>query len=168
MSTLRTAILLVALVLIQAWILNSMTLWGYALPMLYIYLLIGLPASYNRCFLLLWAFVLGISVDAFSNTYGVNASATVFVAFVRPYLQKLFFAQEDFSDLPVSISTLHTNKFYKYAISVVLVHHTVFFLIEYLSFFNPLLLLLRILCSSTFTMLLIVGLENLFYKKRYK
>lgn len=167
MNNLKIAFKFVLLVLAQVYLFNQISLFGYALPFLYIYLIITLPATMNRSVVLLIAFFLGLSVDVFTNTYGLNASATVLAAFVRPYVQRLFLSREDFTDIPPSARVLGAGKFYKYAMGMVLVHHTAIFMVEYLSFFAPLMLLMKILFSSLFTLALIMGLESLFYNNKY-
>ena len=39
---------------------------------------------------MLWAFFFGLTIDIFADTPGMNAAATVFLAFVRPTFLRLF------------------------------------------------------------------------------
>lgn len=74
------------LVFIQVLVLNHVHLMGYAMPFLYVYLILVLNINVSRNILLLWGFFLGLAVDIFSNTPGMNAAATTFwLLRVRPY-----------------------------------------------------------------------------------
>jgi rod shape-determining protein MreD len=79
----------VGLVLLQALVLNHIHVCGIATPFLYIYMLLKFPSGMKRNEQLLWGFFLGLLVDIFSNTYGLNTFATVALAMARPYLLRL-------------------------------------------------------------------------------
>ena len=72
------------MVLLQVLILNNVHIAGYATPFLYIYLILKFESDTPRNALMLWAFFLGLAVDVFSDTPGMNAAATVLLAFLRP------------------------------------------------------------------------------------
>lgn len=71
----------IGLVLLQVLILNNVHIAGYATPFLYIYLILKFESDVPRNALMLWAFFLGLAVDVFSDTPGMNAAATVLLAF---------------------------------------------------------------------------------------
>ena len=75
----------IGLVLLQVLILNNVHIAGYATPFLYIYLILKFESETPRNALMLWAFFLGLTVDIFSDTPGMNAAATVALAFFTPY-----------------------------------------------------------------------------------
>lgn len=154
------------LVLVQVLILNNIKFLGFINPYIYILFIITLPVNVNKAFLLVLAFVLGLSVDIFCNTLGVHAFATVFVAFFRENIIKLLIPRDDNYDLTVpSMHTFGLSQFVKYTIIMVLVHHTILLLIESFSLHNFWYLMLRIILNSTFTILLIVGIERIKVKK---
>ena len=70
-------------------ILNNVHIVGYATPFLYIYLILKFESDTPRNALMLWAFFLGLAVDVFSDTPGMNAAATVLLAFLRPTFLRL-------------------------------------------------------------------------------
>ena len=82
---------LLVLVFLQVLILNNILLFEYATPFLYIYLLFFMDSSLvSKNQLMIWAFVLGLLVDIGANTLGMHTAATVFLAFTRPTLLKVF------------------------------------------------------------------------------
>lgn len=154
------------LVLVQVLILNNIKFLGFINPYIYILFIISLPLNVNKSLLLILAFALGLSVDIFSNTLGVHAFATVFVAFFRENIIKLLIPRDDNYDQTVpSMLTFGKSQFVKYTIITVLAHHAILLTIEAFSLNNFWFLLLRILLNSTFTILLILGIERLKVKK---
>ncbi len=82
----RNIIRFVLLVLFQVLVFNNIQLGGYLNPYIYVLFLLLMPFETPRWLLLVAAFTLGISIDVFSNTLGIHTSATVFMAFIRPFV----------------------------------------------------------------------------------
>jgi rod shape-determining protein MreD len=127
---------------------------------LYIIFIITLPINISRELVLLIGFLLGISIDIFSNTFGMHAFATVFAAFFRFYLLKLFASKDDHDELVPSIASFGLGSFFKYSCLMVIIHHTALFLIDYFSFAHIGHVLLQVLLSSAFTLLILMAIER--------
>ncbi len=157
----------VLLVLIQVGVLNQVQLGGFINPYLYILFVIMLPFGIPGWLLLVLSFGLGISVDMFCNSPGIHTSATVFAAFVRPFVLAAIMPREtaEPSDTP-NIRIFGTGWFLKYSIMVVLTHHVFLYLIEAFRFSDLRLILLRALLSVVFTMLLIILSQFLFVRNK--
>ena len=80
----------IILVLLQVLVLNHIHFEQYATPLFYIYFLLKIDSGNSRKGLMLWAFSLGLCIDIFSNTPGLNAAAAVCTAFCRPWFLRLF------------------------------------------------------------------------------
>ena len=155
----------VALVLVQVLLLNNICLFGLATPFIYIYFLLVVDKDIDRNTLMLIAFFLGLSVDVFSNTPGVNAGASVLIAFMRPVLLRLFSPRDEYENFEPGIYTLGPWAFVRYAFVTALLHHTVLFLLEAFSFVNLGYLSLRILCSALLTVALVMAIEFVRHKR---
>lgn len=151
----------VGLMLIQVLILNHIHLFGYATPFLYIYLILKFESGTSRNELMLWAFFLGLGVDMFSNTPGMNAAASVALAFARPLLLRLFTPRDLLESIVPSIRSLGNSNFIKYVVMSVLIHHLILILIEYFSFTSIWLLLLRVVACALFTIVCILCVEGI-------
>ena len=68
-SWLRYFFLFIVVVFLQVTIGNSIHLLGVAIPFLYIYFIIRLPLLLSVNWTLTLAFILGLVIDIFSNTY---------------------------------------------------------------------------------------------------
>lgn len=151
----------IGLVLVQVLLLNKISLFGLATPFLYIYIVLVADRNVDRNLLMLIAFIVGLVVDIFSNTPGVNAAASVFLAFVRPTLLRLFSPREEFENFEPDIHSLGFWPFTRYTIVSLLVHHAAVFLLEAFSFAHLGYLSLRILCSTLLTIMLVIAIDSI-------
>lgn len=151
----------IGLTLIQVLLLNNICLFGYATPFIYVYFLLVIDKDVDQSVLMLMAFLLGLIVDIFSNTPGVNAAASVFLAFVRPTLLRLFSPREEFENFEPGIHSLGFWPFTRYTIVSLLVHHAAVFLLEAFSFAHLGYLSLRILCSTLLTIMLVIAIDSI-------
>lgn len=153
----KYALIFWVLVLLQVLVLNNVQLSGYINPYLYVLFILLLPFETPRYLVLLLAFVLGLSVDLFSNTPGIHSSASVFMAFLRPFVIDLISARE-VMDKAVSprISQMGFGWFFRYSLILIICHHIFLFYIEVFTFSGVLHTLLRSLLSSAFSIILVV------------
>ena len=151
----------VLLVLFQVLVLNNIQFLGYINPYLYILFILALPVQLPRWFLLILAFVLGLTIDAFSNTIGMHAFATVFVAFFREGIIKLFTNIEEGNNPTPSFHTFGVSAYIKYVVLMVIIHHTTLFILEAFSFSYFWIMLAKIILSSFVTILLILGIQSI-------
>ena len=155
----------IGLALVQVLLFNHICLFGLATPFIYVYFLLTLDKDINRNALMITAFLLGLVVDIFSNTPGVNAGASVFIAFIRPGLLRLFSPRGEYENFEPGIYTLGMGAFMRYAIVALLLHHAALFFLEAFSLVNLGYLLLRILCSALLTMMLVMAIEFVRHKR---
>jgi len=154
----------VFLILFQVLILNNIQFGGYINPYFYIYFILLLPFETPRWLLLLSAFLLGISLDAFTNTFGWNASACVLMAFVRPFVISAISTGTEFMvGHSPSLKNQGLKWFAYYSIILVLVHHFALFYLEIFRFTEFFQTLFRVLLSSVFTLLIVFIAEYLSY-----
>jgi rod shape-determining protein MreD len=151
----------IILVLAQVLVLNNIQFLGYINPYLYILFILALPVQMPRWMTLLLAFVLGLTIDIFSNTGGMHASATVLVAFSRNGIIKLFTSIDEGNNPTPSFYTFGVNAYVKYVVFAVLIHHTTLFFLEAFSFTHFWIMLAKIILSSAVTILMILGIQSL-------
>ena len=69
------------LILLQVLVLNYVHIHQFAKPLLYVYFILKLDSNTGRNQTMLWSFALGLCIDILSNTPGLNATASVLLAF---------------------------------------------------------------------------------------
>jgi hypothetical protein len=154
------------LILLQVLILNNIYLGGLISPYFYIYFILLLPYDVPGGLLLLFGFLLGAGVDIFTNTLGLNTSATLAMAFARPYVIRWISSGPDslIGDSP-SLKNQGLKWFLYYSLSLILVHHFVLFYLEVFRFSEFFMTFLRMTLSAAFTLLLVMTSEYLFYPR---
>ncbi|MDD3789741.1 MAG: rod shape-determining protein MreD [Petrimonas sp.] len=156
--------LFIVLVLLQVLLFNQISVFSVATPILYIYFLLKLPMGRNLFYVIISGFLLGLVIDIFLNTPGMNAAATTIVAAFRKPLMNVFFAREEYEDFVPSVYT-GIGAFIRFTITMVLFHQILLFFIESFTFFNLYSTLIRIGASSVLTIVLIVALDSIMHKK---
>lgn len=155
----------VGVVLVQVLVLNQMHIYGYATPFFYIYFILKFNSKTSSNELMAWAFALGITIDMFSNTPGMNAAAATCLAFVRtPMLRLVTLRDMDESFLP-GIDTLGMSSFFRFVLLASALFCTFLLLIDTFSFFDLGRLVLRILSSTAATIVCIFCAESIGGKK---
>lgn len=163
---LRILLRFVILALFQVIVLNNIRFGGYINPYLYILFVLMLPYDTPGWMLLVSSFILGYSIDFFTNTPGMHTAATVFMGFLRPAVIKVVMQKQDTDPGTYpSIRFMGFQNFFLYSLLLVFLHHTSLFLIEIFRFSEILPTLMRSGLSTVFTMALIIITQYLFYSK---
>lgn len=157
----KQPLLFILLILLQIGLFNRIHLFGYAMPLLYIYFIIKLPIDMNRNLVLLLSFLMGTFVDMGSYTLGLNMTACTLTGFSRHYALKLFTPRDLFESVSPSFSSFGVSLFVRYAAFLTMIHVIIVFLIESLTLFDPVQLGLRIAGSFLITIILVLAFETL-------
>jgi rod shape-determining protein MreD len=158
-------VLFVTSVLVQVLFMDAIQFSGLVNPYFYVIFILLLPLYVPRYLQLLLGFLLGITIDVFSNTPGIHASATVFMAFLRPYfINSSNVDEQDRGKIP-SVMNMGTGWFMKYAGVLILLHHVFLFYIEIFTFSDFLNTFTRSVLSALFSFVLIVVSQFLIFRK---
>lgn len=168
-TTIQFIILGFILLLTQVTVFNHICLFGVAVPLVFIYLIVRLPITIPVNALLTIAFFLGLTVDIFSDTYGMNTiSCTILAMMRRPILRLYVPREEDLTRPEPSMYTLGTVTYLKYLLTMTLLYCILIFTIEAFTFFNPLRLVMLIVFSTILSMAIMVGIDSLMTPKSEK
>lgn len=141
---------------------------GIHLLMCPLYVLL-LPFEINIFILLIVAFGMGFILDVFSNTYGLQASSLLLIAYIRPYVFKAFAPRDDYDPLKTPSYVDMGNLWYFSAFgSLLLIHNTWFFLLEAFSFRGILYTIQKIVFSFIFIYLLSLLLQIILVRRSKK
>lgn len=158
----------VFLILFQGIILNDVNLMdGMAIPYLYVVIILMLPLETPRWLELIIGLVCGLSVDMFTNTLGIHASACVLLTYARPLMLRAIAPRDgyEFGQRP-TIQDMGLSWYLKYAGVLILLHHGWLFFIEVYSFKGFFNTLSRVSLSSAFTLILAILSQYLISSKR--
>lgn len=153
-------------VLAQGFIFSQLN-FGYGIhPMIYPLFILLLPFDTKPIVLMLFAFVGGIGVDFFVNTFGLHASAAVLIAYLRPTIFRQFAPRDDYDVLKEPTANEWGYVwFVKVAGITVLIHHFWFFLLEYFKWSAWKEIITNTILSSIVTLIIFILIQILFFKK---
>lgn len=152
----KNSLLFIGLIFIQVIVLNNINFLGYINPFLYILFVIVFPLRRDRGLLLISSFLLGLIIDFFLDSGGVNAAATVAIAYLRLPLIKALTRKSEI-DFPIfKIIKLPFAKLLGFIAIITLTHHLILFSLEYFKFAEILTILSRTILTSIFTIILII------------
>lgn len=158
-SYLKHFLSFLSLALVQVFVLNHITLFGVASPLLYIFFVLKMRRNYPRWAIIVESFVLGLLMDTFQNTPGVAACSMTLLGMIQPSLLDLFVTRELPEDARPSAAVLGWLKFFYYAGISTIIYCLAFFTLELFAFFNWMQWLDRVLGSTVLTLLLVMLLE---------
>lgn len=153
-------IMFVVLALVQVLVLNYVWLFNVATPLLYVFFAITFPRNSAKGEVLVWCFMLGLVIDLFSNTPGLASGSMTLLGLLQPYLLELFVPRDSAENMEVSVATLGMGKFFTFSLILTLLYSLLFFALEAFNFFEWQMWLLRSVCSTALTMVLMLAIES--------
>lgn len=156
------SIIFIVTALLQVLIFNHIILFNVAIPFVFILFIIRLPINFNLNLLYTLSFLLGLIIDIFSDTPGVNALSSLITAALR---RSVFFAYVTRDDRTVevtpSISELGWGTYMKYLITITAIFCFINFSIEYFSFNSVREILIMTLSSTALSFVIILAADSL-------
>ena len=125
----------IGLLLAQVFIFNQVA-WGwggrdYLFIIVYPLFLAMLPLRAPRPLVILLAFLLGLSIDFFSETLGLHAGALTFAAYCRPLILKVVQPRDGYNiKANPTINDLGSGWMFQYIALILLAHLSAFFLLQ--------------------------------------
>jgi cell shape-determining protein MreD len=129
-SILTDLILMIFLATIQIFLLNRFAIFDKYVPVIYPVFVLFYPFFRNKFVFLFSSFILGLSIDIALGTWGINAFATVTIAYFRTLIFRT--STETSTDF-FSFLTLNWSQFLFFIFVSIFIHQL---LVQYLEFFK--------------------------------
>lgn len=144
-SIITDLLLIAALIALQIFVLNRIYLFGKYTPVLYPVFVMFYPFFRNRYVFLTLSFLLGLGIDAFLGTWGINAFATTVIAYFRTLIFRT--STETSTDF-FSFQSLQLSQFLLFILSSIFLHQFLVQFVEFFKFSRFFEILLNILVTS--------------------
>ncbi|WP_144283222.1 rod shape-determining protein MreD [Chryseobacterium echinoideorum] len=152
--TIFTDILIMAfLVSLQIFVLNRIVIFGQYTPVLYPVFVMFYPFFRNKFQFLALSFLIGLVIDTFLNTGGINAFATTFIAYFRTLI---FRTSTDTSTDFFSFQSLQWSQFLLFLLSSIFLHQLFVQYIEFFKFSRVFEILLNVLVTTGISFIFII------------
>lgn len=149
-------------IILQALIFNKIILFHVAVPIIFIYFIIRLPINLKLPYLFTLSFLLGITMDIFSDTPGVNALACTLIAALKEPIYYAYMTRDDMSvRLTPCVATMGLLEYSKYLLTFVVIYCVLAFCIEYFSFADVKDIVVMSASSAGFTFIILLTLDCL-------
>ncbi len=150
----REILLFFLLLFLQVFIFNNILLFNSINPYLYIVFVFLYPLKEKKIPLLFYSFLLGLSVDFFSDTGGIHAFSITIIAYIRLFFVKIYFNKLEIDYPFFSLKAESFGKIFNYVVTLTVIHHFIFFSLANFSFHNFSNVLSNTFFSSIFTLVL--------------
>lgn len=162
-TLIRNILLFVGLVFLQVMIFDNLRLGNFIHPYVYVLFVMILPFETPKWKLLIYGFAIGMVVDIFNGTPGLNAAATVLMANLRPKIINMTTRKSDIEGKTApSVSEMGLKWFFPYAVLLLLIHNLTLFMLEAFNFRLIGLVLLETLLSVVVSSIIIVLIIYIF------
>jgi rod shape-determining protein MreD len=145
----------ILLLAVQIIIFNNMNFLGYISPFPYLLFIILYPVNGNKSGLVLASFLLGLTMDMFSNSGGIHATACLVLAYFRPFIFKFAFGLS-YEYQTIKLNDVLTPERFSFILLSVFIHHFTLFVLEAFQFSFIFDILIRILLSTVFTIIICI------------
>lgn len=153
-KSINQVFLFLFLLLLQVLVLNNINFLGYINPYIYIAFVFLYPVKEKRFSFLFICFLLGLFVDFFSNSGGIHAFATLFIAYVRLFFVRVFFRKMPADYAFFNLKSESFGKVFNYVVTLTIIHHFIYFSFANFSFQNLSMVFFNTAYSSVFTLIL--------------
>ena len=157
-------LMIVLLIALQIFVLNRIMLFGKYTPVLYPVFVMFYPFFRNKFQFLALSFILGLGIDAFMYTWGINTFATVMIAYFRTLI---FRTSTDTSTDFFSFQTLQWSQYFFFIFSSIFLHQFLVQSIEFFKLSRLFEIFINILATSAISFVFIV-LYALAFKIKHK
>ena len=151
---------------VQIFLLKNMGFYDLSTPFIYVLFLLLLPFNIPNLLLYLLAFGTGLTLDSFYDTVGVHATACTLLAFVRISFINISINKDTLDEPEPSLQNMGLQWFSLYAFLCIGAHHLVLFFLESFKLTEISYTFLRAVLSIGFTMVLVLLVEFIFYRRR--
>ncbi len=162
-TLIRNILRFIALVVMQVLVFDNIRLGNYIHPYIYVLFIMLMPFDTPKWRLLVEGFAIGMLVDIFNGTPGLNAAATVFMAYMRPYIIGITTRKSDIEDKTApSVTEMGLQWFSLYGLLLLVLHNLFLFWLEAFSIRLFGRVLLEVLLSAPFSLFVIILIVYIF------
>ena len=162
----KNIIRFIVFAVLQTLIFNQLEIgYGFHLMIHPLFIML-LPFEMGVISLMGLAFLMGIIIDIFSNTYGLHASSLVMMAYFRPLVFKFYGPREGYDPLKEPNVFDMGNRWFTYVFGILLLtHHLWYFLVEIFQFNQVFFILQKTIFSAVPSFLICLLLQSFLIKK---
>lgn len=161
MEWIKQIVCALVVVLLQVLLFDHLQIAGWGYPMVYILFLMNLPVQVPRWAEMLIGACVGLVMDIWNSTLGVNMAACIAFSFLRPIFLTNIVQDLERVKGEVCSRSIGRSEYIRSMMILTVVHHLMVFSLEAWSLQNWWMILLQTLISSALTILIIIVYDTL-------
>lgn len=161
MEWIKQIVCALVVVLLQVLLFDHLQIAGWGYPMVYILFLMNLPVQIPRWAEMLIGACVGLVMDIWNSTLGVNMAACIAFSFLRPIFLTNIVQDLERVKGEVCSRSIGRSEYIRSMMILTVVHHLMVFSLEAWSLQNWWMILLQTLISSALTILIIIVYDTL-------
>ena len=156
-TLIRNILRFIGLVLLQIAVFDNLRFGSFVHPCVYVIFIFLMPFETSAWKLMINGFLIGFAVDVFNGTPGLNAAASVLLAYVRPFIISITTRKSDIQDKnEPSIAEMGLQWFVLYSFLLLVIHNLFLFWLEAFSIKLFGVVLLEVLLSVPISLIVII------------
>ena len=160
----KDIVLSLVIVLSQLMIFNHLYLFGTVNTFIYISLFILYKTTYDKTYLILFGFLVGLIIDLSLQTYGTHTLASITVCYLRERIERYSFGVNSVLPLAMIRGTRITNRL-TYFYLIIFLHLLIYFSLTFFKFEFILTIFLYTLINSIVNFIVIWIVSKLIFDK---
>ena len=160
----KDIVLSLVIILSQLMIFNHLYLFGTVNTFIYISLFILYKTTYDKTYLILFGFLVGLIIDLSLQTYGTHTLASITVCYLRERIERYSFGVNSVLPLAMIRGTRITNRL-TYFYLIIFLHLLIYFSLTFFKFEFILTIFLYTLINSIVNFIFIWFVSKLIFDK---
>jgi len=160
----KDIVLSLVIILSQLMIFNHLFLFGTVNTFIYISLFILYKTTYDKTYLILFGFLVGLIIDLSLQTYGTHTLASITVCYLRERIERYSFGVNSVLPLAMIRGTRITNRL-TYFYLIIFLHLLIYFSLTFFKFEFILTIFLYTLINSIVNFIIIWIVSKLIFDK---
>ena len=161
MNWLKYIGIFVMLLFLQVFLLDNLHWLGLVHPFIYLWAILMLPIELPRWVQMFIGAAIGMVMDLFTHAPGIHMAGCVMAAYLRPLMVAGYVQDIDRMKGAITITAIGMGNYLRLLAVLVVVHHTIVFMLEAFTFSHFGFTLLQIILSSLFSYAPILMFEYL-------
>ena len=160
----KDIVLSLVIILSQLMIFNHLYLFGTVNTFIYISLFILYKTTYDKTYLIIFGFLVGLIIDLSLQTYGTHTLASITVCYLRERIEKYSFGVNSVLPLAMIRGTRLTNRLTHFSL-IIFLHLLIYFSLTFFKFEFILTIFLYTLINSIVNFIIIWIVSKLIFDK---
>lgn len=158
--------LAVVVLFLQIFLLDNISIAMILRPMVFPIIVLLLPIEWRMIWIIIAGFVVGWIMDMALGGAGLYVASLLPITLIRGTLIYIIsHLTVESGDQTSLLSRLNTQQLFGYIVAALLLHHTLFFVLETLSFSAPMQLFGTIVCSTILSAMIAIPVVRIFTQR---